>query len=160
MFGWVRSLFDWFNSLIEGWETWQIILAGVGVFAFFGVGGLLIVRAIVIRLPTDYLYPDRHRPEDEGPQNPVARWGLWLFRNILGLVLVVIGTLLSIPGIPGPGILTIAIGVMVMDFPGKRRLECWALSRKWVLEQANRMRVNNGRKPFRVPEGGAEVCAR
>jgi hypothetical protein len=33
------------------------------------------------------------------------------------------GIILALPGVPGQGILTVLIGVMLLEFPGKRRLE-------------------------------------
>jgi hypothetical protein len=40
-------------------------------------------------------------------------------KNALGVLLVAIGVVLSIPGVPGQGLLTILLGVMLLDFPGK-----------------------------------------
>ncbi len=50
-------------------------------------------------------------------------------RTSLGLFLVLLGGVLSVPGIPGQGILTALIGLVLLDFPGKRRLEQKILSR-------------------------------
>jgi hypothetical protein len=41
-------------------------------------------------------------------------------RNLLGLALVGLGALLSLPAVPGQGLLTIFAGLMLMDLPGKR----------------------------------------
>ncbi|MBA3256811.1 MAG: hypothetical protein H0T64_09210 [Pyrinomonadaceae bacterium] len=61
-------------------------------------------------------------------------------KNLLGVVLVVVGILLSLPGVPGQGILTILLGVMLLDFPGKPRLEHWLVSRPKILQAINRLR--------------------
>lgn len=50
-------------------------------------------------------------------------WPMLIARNLLGLCIIALGIFLSLPGIPGQGILTILVGVMVLDFPGKRWLE-------------------------------------
>jgi hypothetical protein len=52
------------------------------------------------------------------------------------------------PGIPGPGLLVILIGITVMDFPGKRRLERWVVGRPGVLGAINRLRRRYGRPPL------------
>ena len=39
-------------------------------------------------------------------------------KNMAGVLLVVLGILLSLPGVPGQGILTILLGIMLLDFPG------------------------------------------
>ena len=50
---------------------------------------------------------------------------VWLFRNIVGTVLIIVGIILSIPGVPGQGILTILIGLAVLDFKKKHQLVNW-----------------------------------
>jgi len=54
-------------------------------------------------------------------------------------VLVVLGIIMALPGVPGPGILTIVLGVMLLNFPGKRRLERWLIRRPMVLSAMNRL---------------------
>jgi len=72
-------------------------------------------------------------------------------KNALGVVLVVIGILMSIPGVPGQGILTILLGIMLLDFPGKRTLEYKLVTRPQVLNTINRLRHRFG-KPSLVLE--------
>ncbi len=71
-----------------------------------------------------------------------------LAKNALGLVLVVVGLLLSLPGVPGQGVLTMLIGLMLLDFPGKRALERKLVARPRVLESMNRMRAWLGKPPL------------
>ena len=61
-------------------------------------------------------------------------------KNLLGFVLVVLGIIMSVPGVPGQGILTILLGVMLLDFPGRRRLEHKLVSRPQVLNTINKLR--------------------
>jgi hypothetical protein len=61
-------------------------------------------------------------------------------KNLLGIVLVVVGVLLSLPGVPGQGMLTILLGVMLLDFPGRPRLEHWLVSRPKILKAINNLR--------------------
>ena len=56
-----------------------------------------------------------------------------------------LGALLSLPGIPGQGLLTILIGLILLDFPGKRGLERRLVSRPSVLAAINRLRARFGR---------------
>jgi hypothetical protein len=44
--------------------------------------------------------------------------------------------------------LTILIGVMLLNFPGKRRLERWLVSRPRVLPVINRLRARFGKPPL------------
>jgi hypothetical protein len=55
---------------------------------------------------------------------------------------------LSLPGVPGQGVLTILLGVMLLDFPGKRGLELKLVSRPKVLNTINRIRHRFDRPPL------------
>ena len=50
------------------------------------------------------------------------RWTVFIVRNIVGAIVVLAGLFLSIPFIPGPGVLMIVVGLAIMDFPGRDRL--------------------------------------
>lgn len=54
---------------------------------------------------------------------------------------------------PGPGVLTILIGVMLLNFPGKRRLERKLVERPRVLEAINRLRARFGKAPLILEVG-------
>ena len=64
------------------------------------------------------------------------------------LFLVLLGGVLSVPGIPGQGLLTVVIGLVLLDFPGKRRLEQSILSRPGLRVRVNRLRARFGREPL------------
>ena len=51
-------------------------------------------------------------------------------RIVAGVVLVVIGAVLALPGIPGPGLLVIfaGLGVLGGEFESARRLREWMLA--------------------------------
>jgi hypothetical protein len=52
---------------------------------------------------------------------------------------------MSIPGVPGQGILTILLGIMLLDLPGKRDLENKLVSRPQVLKTINKLRHKFGK---------------
>jgi hypothetical protein len=45
------------------------------------------------------------------------------WQELLGILVTLAGIFLSLPGIPGPGFVLLFVGVMLLDFPGKRQLE-------------------------------------
>lgn len=61
-------------------------------------------------------------------------------RVVIGLVLVVVGAILSLPLVPGPGILVMFVGLTVLsaEFEWARRLRDWfhAMFRR-AMERAN-----------------------
>ena len=54
--------------------------------------------------------------------------------------------------LPGQGLLTILIGVSLMDFPGKRTIERKLISRPVVLQAINRIRQRFDRPPLLIDE--------
>jgi hypothetical protein len=93
------------------------------------------------------------RPEHHGWTRTAAKYG----RNVLGVALIGTGVVLAIPSIP-PGKSMMLIGVMVLDFPGKRRLERRIFGRPKVLGLMNRLRARFGRPPLQVDPAGREAA--
>lgn len=61
----------------------------------------------------------------------LARTVKWLLRNVLGYALIALGVVLSIPLVPGQGLLTILVGLSLADWPGKQRFFRWLQSYRW-----------------------------
>ena len=134
------------DRLLAGTTVTERVLWGVGLFAASSLVSLAAVTAVLVSLPPDYFRDDA--PAASWPRSPVLR-GLWkVAKNVLGLALVGLGLLLSLPGIPGQGILTILIGLILLDFPGKRSLERRLVTRPAVLRAINRLRARFNRPPM------------
>lgn len=82
-----------------------------------------------------------------------------VLRNLFGYFLILLGIILSFPGVPGQGLLTILMGVLLIDFPGKHRAERWLLTRRGVLSGVNKLRARVGRPPLLtdVPGEGSQL---
>jgi hypothetical protein len=121
-------------------EVTHVVVA-VGVWLLLTAASLAIVLKVVLALPVDYFEAARHRPA----------WPRRLARNGAGVVLIVIGAVLAIPGVPGQGVLTMLAGVFLVEFPGRHRLERVLLRRPGVLPALNGLRARFGRAPLRPP---------
>jgi hypothetical protein len=120
----------------------HVVLAVV-VWVVLTAGSLAIVLRVVLALPPDYF---EREPELRRPWTPAR-----IARNLAGLLLIAVGAVLSIPGIPGQGVLTMLVGVLLVDFPQRRKLERALLRRPGVLPTLNRLRARFGRPPLRPP---------
>lgn len=127
------------------------ILIGLAIFLVSSLGGLAVVGLIVVRLPEDYFVLSRKREFLTG-RHPILRVCGIILKNILGVVVVAVGVVLTMPGVPGPGVLSVLIGIMLLDFPGKRRLERWMVCRPKVLHTINRLRAKYGKPPLQMDE--------
>ena len=131
MFEWLT---DFFSSItLRGGLLWLLIF-----LITFGAS-LAIVSLVLVKLPATY-FKRSHKRKFLANRSPIIRGLAIIGKNLLGVLLVVVGVLLSVPGVPGQGMLTILLGVMLLDFPGKPRLEHWIVSRPKILKTINRLR--------------------
>lgn len=131
MLEWVT---DFFSSItLKGALLWLLIFV-----ITFGTS-LGIVSVVLVKLPATY-FKRSHNKHFLADRHPVIRALAITGKNVLGAVLVVVGILLSLPGVPGQGMLTILLGIMLLDFPGKPRLEHWIVSRPKILHAINKLR--------------------
>ena len=117
-----------------GW-IWLAVISVV-----LAVGSLALAVVVVVAWPPDRFKTLAHPPLRE-QQHPVLRVLALIGRNLVGLVLVVLGVIMSLPGVPGQGVLVILIGLTLADFPGKRRLELWLLRQPALLRGINKLRA-------------------
>jgi hypothetical protein len=119
------------------------------VWALVTLATVAVVAAVVVTLPADH-FRTRRRPL-RAPGSSVRGTLARTSRNLLGLALMLVGVLLALPGIPGQGFLTVLIGLMLVDFPGRRRLERRLVAWPGVLATMNRVRARFGRPPLLPP---------
>ena len=119
-----------------------------------GVGfvlSIVLTLVVLVRLPSSYFSSDERmsmlpgRPEW---QRVMAR----VLKNLAGALLVLLGVIMAIPGVPGQGLLTILIGVVLLDLPGKRALERRILRVAAVRAAVDKLRRRFGREPFDLAE--------
>lgn len=127
-----------------------VLFGALGVVVSVGVAALVLVR-----MPHTYFLGEKP-PSLLSPARPAwQRAAAHIGKNILGVVLILLGVILSLPGVPGQGVLTILIGMMLVDFQGKRRLEQRIMRIPSVLRGANTIRARFGKGPFLMNDGEA-----
>ena len=139
-------MFDFVSDLISG-MTWQRALLGVVLFLITFTGSLGLVSLILIKLPADYFCSHYDRQLWSG-RAPALRIIAALGKNVLGVLLIVLGIIMALPGVPGQGLLTILLGVMLVDFPGKDRLEQKLLQRPAIRNSIDKLRARFGKPPL------------
>jgi hypothetical protein len=134
---------DKLSSLTE-LITLRSVVAGIVLFVITFSVSLGIVSLILVKLPPTYFKEDHPRDFWTERHAAIRMMGI-VGKNFLGVVLVVLGIVMSLPGVPGQGLLTILLGIMLLDFPGKRRLEYRLISRPAVLRAVNKLRAKFGK---------------
>ena len=139
---------EWIWNIVSSW-TWQGVLLTVLIFIGSFALSLAIVSFVLVKLPRDYFKnSDHYRILEDKPQ--WVRIAAIVGKNLLGFILVVLGVILSIPGVPGQGILTILLGIMLLDFPGKHRLERNIVSKPRVRDAIDGLRQKFGKPPLEL----------
>ena len=143
-------MIEWLADL---WSrvTWSSI--GLTVLLFFVSLGISFaaIGVVMVKIPAAYF--SSHYERDFLPGTPwLVKWGAVTAMNIFGVLLIIIGSILSLPGVPGQGVLTILLGLIMVDFPGKRPLEARIIGRPNVLAAANRLRARYGKPPLELDD--------
>lgn len=129
--------------------SWSNLLIGAAIFVGSFFINLAIVSFILVKLPADHFKQDRKRKFMAG-SHPALRVLATIGKNLGGVLLVALGVVLSLPGVPGQGLLTILLGIMLLDFPGKHRLEQKLLSRPSIVNAINGLRGRFGKPPLEL----------
>jgi len=135
--------------LAEFWAklSWNQILLGIGLFVGSLLFSFLCIGVVMVKIPENYF--SSHYQQDFLPNSSWAvRWGAVIAKNIFGVFLVLLGIVLSLPGVPGQGILTILLGLIMLDIPGKRPLEARIIRRPAVLSAINDLRARYNKPPL------------
>jgi hypothetical protein len=128
---------------VPAWLQWEHVAWFVLVWVLLTAGSFALVLRIVLALPEEYF--------EAGPPPRQSWTAARVARNAAGVVVIALGMVLSVPGVPGQGVLTILVGLLLVDFPGRRALEVALVRRAGVLPALNRLRARFGRRPLRPP---------
>ncbi len=137
-------MWEWFSDI---WAALTLarVLSWAAVFVISMVVSLVIVGVVMVKIPENYFSPDYQH--DFLPNSSwLTRWGAVVGKNIAGLILVIAGVVMLVG--PGQGILTILIGLILMDIPGKRPLEARLIKRPVILAAVNNFRAKYNKPPL------------
>ena len=136
---------DGLLATIQQWIPVDLLI-GLTVVSVFGfIGSLIAIPLILVRLPADYFdtRTPRHWMKDH---HPLLRLIGLILKNIVGAVLFLGG--LAMLFLPGQGLLTMLIGISLMDFPRKRELEAKMVGQPTLFGVINTMRQKFHKPPL------------
>ena len=141
-------MFEFLSDFLSG-LTWQKVVVGALIFLASFFINLGIVSFILVKLPADHFSKKRKTKFWAGPR-PAIHAAKVIGKNIGGVLLVALGIVLSLPGVPGQGLLTVLLGIMLLDFPGRHRLEQKLLSKPSIVNTINRLRKRFDKPPLQL----------
>ena len=125
----------------------------VDIFFLLGISSvvILVISALSIgyfikKIPHDYFLDDKRGITECKNKNPVFWIITFALKNIIGYCLIMGGILMLV--LPGQGLLTILVGLMLSDYPGKFKLEKRIIKTNLVLKTINWYRTKSNIPPL------------
>ncbi len=137
----LQALFDfiWSNDTL-------LLLLGLMSFVSF-IASLILIPFLVVRIPADYFSEQKRQVMPWAQHHLFLRWLLLILKNLLGMVFVVLGLAMLV--LPGQGLITIFIGILLLNFPGKYRFERSLIQYPAISRSIDWLRTRAGREPLK-----------
>ena len=141
---------DGIFETIQQWIPVEVLIGLTVASAVGFIGSLFAIPMILVRMPADYFdtRTPRHWMKDH---HPALRLLGLVLKNVVGAVFLLAGFAMLF--LPGQGVLTMLIGISLMDFPKKRELEAKMVGQPTVLGVINSMRHKFGKPPLTLAPG-------
>jgi len=137
---------EWFSDIWASLTMGKVALF-VGLFLLSVGLSFGSIAVVMVKIPANYF--STHYVHDFLPNSPwLVRWGVVVAKNVFGIFLIVLGIILSLPGVPGQGFLTILLGLIMLDIPGKRPIEARIIKRPSILSAINKFRAKYNKPPL------------
>jgi hypothetical protein len=113
---------NFIDSFIQWFADHPEVLIGIGISSIFiFLISILGISWFVAQIPEDYFLLSKRQTSKWQQQKPILRFVVVVAKNILGLSLIFGGLLMLV--LPGQGLLTIITGLLLVNYPGKYKLE-------------------------------------
>ena len=136
------------NSFILWFSDHPEVLIGLGISSILiFIISILGISWFVAQIPEDYFLSSQRKPSKWQEQKPILRLVLIFGKNIIGFTLIIGGLLMLI--LPGQGLLTIVTGLLLINYPGKYKLEQKLVAMPSVFKALNWIRVKANKPRLR-----------
>ena len=132
---------DWLKHQFSAHHD-ALLWVSIGSALLF-VGSIALVPFLIARAPTDLFVREPARRRGIGPLLGTV------FRNLFGVVLLALGVLMLV--LPGQGLLTVLLALLVLDFPKKRELVQRLAVKPSVWDALHYVRRRANKPPFERP---------
>jgi archaellum biogenesis protein FlaJ (TadC family) len=141
VYGFYKLFIQWFSDHPE-------ILMGLGISSIFiFLLSILGISWFVAQIPEDYFLSSKRKPSKWQEQKPILRLAVLFGKNIIGVSLIIGGLLMLV--LPGQGLLTIVTGLLLINYPGKYKLEQKLVAIPSVFRALNWIRVKANKPPLK-----------
>ncbi len=128
-------MIDFVKNLLVEYEDIMVMIGVISAIIF--IISLAIMPWILGKVPANYF------TNCEKYKSNII---ITTLKNIVGFVLLLAGVVMLVT--PGQGIVSIMLGLFLMEFPGKRTLELKLISNESTFKILNWLRSKAGKPPF------------
>ena len=135
------------NMFLEFLSDYKIYLVWLGTLSFIiFIFSLLTIKWLVALIPSDYFIKKNN---SEFRSNYPIFWLISIIiKNLVGYTLIVGGTLMLV--LPGQGLFTIFVGLMLSNYPGKFYIERKFIAIPSVLRAINWLRKKSNTPSIKI----------
>ena len=135
------------NSLIEVFNVYKNLIFWFGSISLFVfIFSLISIKWLVSLIPEDYFI---NKKDSKIKNNNLIVWYLILIlKNLVGYSLILGGIVMLV--LPGQGLFTIIIGLMLSNYPGKYSLEKKFIAIPTILKSINWLRKKSNKPPLKI----------
>ena len=132
------------DFIIQATANYHQYFVWVGIVSFVVfVASLLLTPILLGKIPQDYfIHTNQHKVEIKHLGHLI----IVISRTIVGFVLLIAGIIMLVT--PGQGIISILLGLFLMEFPGKRKLELKLINHEPTFKALNWLRGKANKDPF------------
>lgn len=150
-----------FDQLLDSpvWESVQwlgeyltpglAVALSLGSFAML-VASMVVTPWLLVKIPANYFLLDKPPLWTRLKHSSPGYCVVILLKNAVGVMCVAAGILMLV--LPGQGLLTILVGIFLLDFHGKKDLERKLVSYPKMLKSINWLRRRYGREDLDLGE--------
>lgn len=125
----------------------HVLLVGIGFSSLIiFIISLIFLPWLVAQIPSNYFTHKRREPSQWKQLHPLFRYMILVLKNIVGLTILLAGFAMII--LPGQGWLSIFLGLVLMDYPGKFQLERRIISQPKLFRFLNWLRRKQKQPPL------------
>ena len=134
------------NNLLEYTNTYKNFIFWISLVSLtIFIISILSIRWLVLLIPENYF---KEKKSSVLKEKYFLYWIAFKFiKNSLGYLLIIGGILMLV--LPGQGFLTIFIGMILSDYPGKYHIEKKIIQSSIILRTINSIRKKSGKKSLK-----------
>ena len=139
-----NNLIDQISGIILNYKNFILWLGSISFLVF--IFSLISIKWLVALIPSDYFIEDKRNKYQSS--YPLTWLISIIIKNIVGYILIIGGILMLV--LPGQGLFTIVIGLMLSNYPGKYFIERKFIAIPSVLKTINWLRKKSNKPPLEV----------